>query len=40
MLSILTGHQVEKIVTDEAGAREEAVANPPKVCYQILDVSM
>lgn len=24
--------QAEKIVTDEAGAREEGVANPPKVC--------
>lgn len=24
--------QVEKIVTDQAGAREEEVANPPKVC--------
>ena len=30
-LLLITPDQVEKIVTDEAGAREEGVANPPKV---------
>lgn len=28
--------QVEKIVMDAAGAREEGVANPPKVCYSCI----